>query len=153
MRLKRRSPMWHSLVASALLGLLGCGDTLSPGDVEGLYVLQSVGENPLPALLPTTSNWRYRVVADTVVLRTDGSGVHVRWSQSFQSGTAEPAPTRWEIGLGYRIAESTIEITIICPPNALCTAGPHMIARREGDGLRVEADATVLHYKETLSLF
>ena len=153
MQLQRKSPLWHPLVASVLMGVLGCVEPLSPDNVKGLYVLQSVGANPLPALMPTTGNWQYRVVADTVVLRKDGSGVHVRWSQSFQSGTAEPAPTRWEIGLGYRIAGSDIEITMICPPNALCTAGPHMIARRDGDGLRVEAEGTVLQYRETLSPF
>ena len=152
-QLQRRLAVLHSLVASALLGVLGCGDTLSPGDVNGMYVLQTVGANPVPALLPTSSNWQHRVVADTLVLRKDGSGVQVRWSQSFQVGTAEPAPARWEMGLGYRIVGSTIEITMICPPNALCAAGPHMIARRDGDGLRVDAEATVLRYKETLSLF
>src|SRR5688500_16423188 len=133
MQIERRSKCWRSLIAGAMLGAgLGCSDTLAPGDVKGLYVLQSVGADPLPAMLPTGgSNWQLRLIADTIVLRDDGSGVHVRWSQSFQSGSPEPEPSRWEVELQYRIEGSAIEITFICPPNAMCTAGPHMIARRE----------------------
>lgn len=123
------------------LGAAACSDPLGPGDVAGIYALRSAGGQSLPATV-TIGSFSFVILADTLHLRPDGSGRHARISQN-----PGGPPQRFDIDLRFETLNGRIEITFMCPPNALCTAGPHLIARREGSGLRADEGSLVLAYR------
>ena len=123
-----------------LLPILGCGSPLSPTDVAGTYVLQRIATDPLPAELFRNEDVAVRVIADTIRLRADGTAstagaTELEW---LHDGAAPRERSSSESAAHFRIVDGHIEVTWICPINANCVEGPHLIARRDGDGLRVE---------------
>jgi hypothetical protein len=114
-------------------------ESLSPLDVVGTYVLERVGDAPVPAVIFADGRGTVRVIADTLVLGTDGRGRFVSVQTIEAQGTTGPvAPTRTESDLFFGIAGSRIEIVFACPPGANCAPGPHRIARRRAPWLIVE---------------
>ena len=123
-----------------LLPIVGCDSPLSPTDLAGTYVLQRIAANPLPAELYRNEDVAVRVIADTIRLRADGTAstagaTELEW---LRDGAASREQSSSESAAHFRIVDGRIEITWICPINANCAEGPHLIARRDGDGLRVE---------------
>ena len=120
--------------------MLGCRDSLGPRDVAGTYVLERVAFEPVPAVIFRDAQGTVRVVADTLRLRLNGGGsfVFIHVIEPADGGAASQTPTRIEIDFTYDVVGSTIEISYYCPPNALCIAGPHAIARRSTSGLVVQ---------------
>jgi hypothetical protein len=120
---------------------LGCHESLGPDDVAGAYVLELVGDAPLPAEVFRDGSGIVRVVADTLRLRENGRGtlVSVRVIDPTASAPTVPTPSRLETALTFRVVDERIEMAFVCPPNASCVAGPHLIARRRAQGLVVEA--------------
>ena len=133
--------------AACLLALcasaIACGDALAPGDVAGTYALQRVESDPLPTLLFATEYVRVRVLADTVRLNADGSGIQISVleSEPLVKGIAPEGPARGEVPLRFETVNGRIEVTFICPPNANCAPPPHLVARAVSEGLRVEVAA------------
>lgn len=77
----RQFRIWGVAVAIAAIG--ACVDATSPREVDGLFFLARVGSSDLPAPLThgtpdTTSSGQQWLVADTLWLFTDGTGLHKR---------------------------------------------------------------------------
>lgn len=74
---------FSSRVPASLLGMLyvglavACGDPVAPGDIAGTYALQRVDGDPLPTVLFTTEYVRVRVLADTLRLNANGTGLQI----------------------------------------------------------------------------
>ena len=120
---------------------LGCHETFGPDDVAGTYVLERVGGAQLPAEVFSDGTGSVRIAADTLRLQTNGRGSIVSERVIVPSGTAPASPTssRLESALIFRVVDGRIEMDFVCPPNALCAAGPHLTGRRYAGGLLVEA--------------
>ena len=128
------------LVTGLVLGLCGCRETLSPRDVTGTYVLEQVGDDPLPAVVFRDGSGLVRIIADTLRLRMGGRGsfVSVRVIEHFSSSQLPLAASRLESELTYRIADARVEMTFTCPPNAMCAPGPHLVGERVPRGMIIE---------------
>ena len=129
-----------TLILAVVGAVAGCRESLSPTDVVGTYVLEQVGDDPLPAVVFRDGSGTVRIIADTLRLRADGNGsfVSVRVIELWSSSQLPVAATRLESELTYRIIDSRVEMTFICPPNAQCAAGPHLVGQRVPRGMIVE---------------
>jgi hypothetical protein len=124
-------------VAMVAALVLGC-DSTGPGPItRGIYVLQRVAGNPLPAVLQTTDLFNIRVLSDTLLLRSDGTGVisGVREIAPREPGGPAEGPFSIVTPFHSETSRGEIAITFDCPPNALCIEGPHMLARTADGGL------------------
>ena len=66
----------HPLAATALLGaVVGCADLFGPREVAGTYVLERLAGRPLPTLIWLTQTHRWTLLADTLTLHADDSGL------------------------------------------------------------------------------
>ena len=145
------------IFALSVLGVLasGCRESTSPPSVTGTYVLDRVGDAPVPAVIFTDSRGTVRVIADTLVLEANNRGrfVTVQTIEA-QGGSGPGAPTRAESRLVYAIVRmptettralaSRIAMSFECPIGAACAAGPHLVAWREGAWLVVEDKFTTM---------
>lgn len=135
---------------------LGCSDPLAPDDVDGLYVLQRIGSEALPATLFENECYALRVISEAILLRSNGTGTisGVQQTMSCQDGdTARVA--RWvEKPIRFQVVGGRIEIEFVCGPNELCIAPPHVVAHRTSAGLRATYfESTVpLHYSMAVFL-
>lgn len=86
------------LVAAALLALAaGCDEpTAVPSPTPGTFVLRTVGDEPLPAVTGVALDTEFWVLAETVVLRPDGTG---EWRST---------TSRRNIGTGVRDTTRTV---------------------------------------------
>jgi hypothetical protein len=151
----RRSTILASSIASAFVA--GCGGDPTDADVRGVYVLDRVGNQPLPAVVFENSAGSVRIIADTLRLTGDGRGstTSIQVFERQGSGSTADAPTRYDGQLAYALSGSRIMMDFICGPNALCLAGPHLIARRGAPGLVVEWSITSdepMYYRRVLSV-
>lgn len=143
-----------ALLACSLF-VLGCSDSLGPEDVAGLYALERIGSEPLPAVLFETEYGIVRVESETILLRADGTGTisGVQESIPWQDGHSATGPVWTERVIRFRTVAGRIEIEFVCAPNESCLLGPHMVARRTTDGLWATYYElrTPLHYARVVS--
>lgn len=130
---------------------VGCRESLSPAGIAGTYVLERVGDDPLPAEVFRDTHGIVSIVADTLRLRANGRGSFASVRIIDLVGVEAPRiPNRLESSLTFRVVGSRIEMEFICGPNALCAPGPHLTARQYARGLVVEASLVAdapLHYR------
>ena len=117
--------------------LAGCSDPFGPADVDGVYQLERIGDDPLPAVLFSNDHYTLRVLSDTMILYANGTGTifSVQEGESLDEGFEPSGPIRVETPIGFRVRSDRIEIEFYCPPNAMCVQGPHITAWKTGDRL------------------
>lgn len=128
--------------AVLLLAATGCADPLGPDDFAGVYLLEDVAGEPLPAVLIEHDSFRFHVHSDELILNPDRIGRRVTTGLAdLMDGEGPSQDVRWEAELVFRVVGRRIEVEVVCPPNALmlCTPPPHLVARRVAGGLRVES--------------
>ncbi|HEX7241140.1 MAG TPA: hypothetical protein VF263_12780 [Longimicrobiaceae bacterium] len=129
-----------TLLAALCVAAAACDSPLRPGEVEGSYVLTSVGGAPLPAVLLDDENFRVHVLASTLRLERGGEGTEWIVQRTLLRASGGPETTRSDVRrLGYRLNDGRVEITYACPPDATCLAGPHARASLTADGLVLRA--------------
>jgi hypothetical protein len=127
---------------SALLILaapLGCGDPIRPSDLEGIYVLERIGSDALPAVLQSDQYLRVYIVADTLLLNEDGSGrrTGLLEYEGLQGGEVTSGEVPVASEFTFQIVRGRIEIAFACEDTRSCVAPPHFIARLKDGGLQV----------------
>lgn len=140
------------LVLPSLLALLAAGcdsAVLEPEEVAAEYELESYNGSPLPAVTVTTATLSSYLVAETLRLQADRRGTYTRVHRVDWVDPARPDElSGGTFDLTYRLRGETIEVSYYCPPNALCTSGPHAFGRLEGDALVLEVlDGNVYRYR------
>lgn len=147
MRLLRVRILVSTLLAA--FAAAGCeSSTLPSDDVQGTFVLETLAGNPVPLPLFGTGSETHFLVADTMRLGPGGVGTQVRVIRVDFDDPARPDrvdvfPAVFE----YRVRGTRLEITVRCPPNALCAEGPHGIGRHEGDALVLGSGDSLLRYR------
>jgi hypothetical protein len=129
-----------AVALSMLSTLAACRGSLGPEQMAGTYVLERVGSDPMPAVILREEQALVRVIADTLRLDADGGGSFVSL-QRIELANPDAAPraaSRIESALTVRVVDARIEMSFVCPINASCAAGPHLIGRVDRGGLRVE---------------
>jgi hypothetical protein len=137
-RTSRRSRA--ALLATVLLA--GCGEPLGPEDVAGTYVLRSVAGELLPAVAVASDDATFRIVADTLRLRADGTGRRLTTTEIepavAPAGGNGPEVVRGERALRFRVVSARVEIEYVCGINEMCVAPPHLSGRRGRGELRID---------------
>jgi hypothetical protein len=144
-----RTRLTTGLLASLLLGTAACSsDPLRPVDVAGIYALQQVGSDPLPTVLYESEYARVHVLADTLRLNADGTGIRtsVLTTEPLREGIAGSDGERVERQLYFELAFGRVLVTFVCPPNANCAPVPPYVARRISNGLLLDAGRAPLTY-------
>jgi len=134
---------------------LGCTDSLAPEDVAGLYVLERIGSEPLPAVMWENELNTVLVTSGTIRLRPDGSGTVSGTEESIprQDGLPATNTSRLDVPIRFRTDGVRIEIEFLCPANANCSPPPHIVARPTLGGLRVTLfhAPILMHYARVAS--
>ncbi len=95
---------------------IACSGVTPPASIPGVFVLQSVNGDPLPAEVGFGPGGPPSILSGTFTLNADGSGVV---SEVIRPSLGTPVTSTMQVRYdldGYRI---TITRTA-CPPNALC---------------------------------
>ena len=129
--------------ASALLILaapLGCSDPIRPSDLEGIYVLERIGSDALPAVLQSDQYFRVYIVADTLRLNDDGSGrrTGLLEYEGLLGGDDSNGEVEVANEFTFQVVRGRIEIAFACNDTRSCVAPPHYIARLKDGGLQVQ---------------
>ncbi len=132
--------MRGSSVSALILGLilpLGCrhaetdpsaGPQESPSLAARMYVLRNVAGQPLPAVLLDNEHATIVVLADTVWLEPDGSGLEVSTERSTDKGSSAGSVVRRdERPFSYTTARDRISVSFECNDVIIrmCAAPPH----------------------------
>ena len=126
----------------AIVLLAGCGEPLGPEDVAGTYVLRSIAGEPLPAVSLASGDGTFRIVADTLRLRADGTGRRLTTAEIelavAPAGEDGQEVVRGERALRFRVVGARVEIEYVCGINEMCVAPPHLSGRRGRGELRID---------------
>ena len=118
-------------LAASLVLLAGCDDPLAPGDVAGTYVLETVDGDALPAAIAAGPQERV-VVSVVIELSDDETGEVSHFEVIDGIGYSSV------VSIAYEIAgDEGFVAEFPCPPNALCTAPPHLVGRFRGGRLEL----------------
>jgi hypothetical protein len=134
----------------AAFAAAGCeSSTLPPQDVQGTFALETYGGNALPLPIFDAGVETHILVADTMRLGPGGAGTQVRVMRvDFDDPTRPDRQDVFTSAFEYRIRDGRLEITVACPPTALCAEGPHNIGTHEGDALTLRFGTDdVLRYR------
>ena len=126
------------LIVLAALLAQGCGESLSPRDVLGIYVLERVADDPLPAVVHSNEDVIVRVVAETLYFASTTRGTFSTVREAEPATGESPSPAGYETGFGFQVIDDRIEVGFDCPINALCVAPPQLVLRRISEGLRAD---------------
>jgi hypothetical protein len=115
---------------------IGCGSPTDADLLAGTYVLRGIAGEPLPALAWETEYTAVHILADTLHLVPGGRG-EVRRTVEVHSFVPQPSQqvSSMRSELGIRLHRGRLELTHVCPPNANCVAGPHLIGQLTAEGL------------------
>lgn len=133
-------------VLAALLFTVGaCDLPLESESLAGTYALVSVSGAPLPAVLfDDEQHGRLELVSQTLRLRGDGTGSMVDVTRHRPAGATATRPAEsGETELRYRRNDDRLEISFVCPPNALCAEGPHLTGRATRESLQLSVVTTL----------
>src|SRR5215212_3702052 len=111
-----------SLALGAAL-VAGCDRSpLSPGEVAGRYVLVSVNGAPLPAVTAETPDVTTAVLADSLQLHADGTGLEFRLDRVTAHPAGSTTENRSSLAVKFREVGGALEIVYLCSPdpNVLC---------------------------------
>ena len=114
--------MRHLRLALALALVLGCSKDQSPLGRD-FYALQTVAGVALPAPYATNPSYNGLLVADSLAFRQGGTGLR-HWVYQEEGSTQRVA---LEEDFNWTREGNSIAITFVCPPMALCIAGPHLV--------------------------
>lgn len=138
-------PLARASVVLALLAGISCSEPFAPAELAGVYGLRGARAVSMPT---QDTVW---VVADTIVLRPDRSGVWRTWSQRQAPGSLRAEVVEWEWPLEYRVKGRAVGIVPTCPMNTDCDAVgyPRTWYEVRGTGALVPRDAPQLVYERS----
>jgi hypothetical protein len=123
-----------AFAASAAL-TVACGDSSGPEDYQGRYRLERYEGAPLPAVTFQSSSGTSFIVSEQIMLGDNGKGLRTSVGRTVDAAHPQGDDFSYSRELGYTVRNGQIAITLICPPNADCIAGPHLVGERKGDEL------------------
>jgi hypothetical protein len=114
------------------------------------WVLASIDDDPVPAVLRETVSGRYTVLADTIVFANGGQGYHSRALRVEPFGAQPPETTRSTTAFTYEMPGASLAssapaglvvITYKCPDDVLadCIPGPHLTGLRNASALTLRS--------------
>ncbi len=104
---------------------LACADPTTPPSVRGVYLLESVGGSPLPAVIHAGNGYATTVIWSTLSFGPAETATLIERLRR-TSPNDPPAESNHTTGYSYRITDEGIRFDYWppCPPNALCVEPP-----------------------------
>ncbi len=134
-----RARILTAVAVALLLGSCKKNPPLTPVVEDGsIYVLRSVKAQTVPAIALSNAFLTAKILADTVTLRSDGTGSLFVLVQNTNAGQAPDAPIAYTTGFRYTLSGTRLEISLNCPPLALCTPAPHYVGELLPTGIRFD---------------
>lgn len=124
--------------------LLSCDDATSNSNVvSDFFVLQSVADDPLPAVIVVGDYTSWEIVADTLRFRNDGTGTEVVVRRPTYPDVGPGPNQREEHAFQYTLDRGVLDIVFTCPDFAAgnttsCLAPPHYRGYLTMDGILFE---------------
>ncbi len=121
------------VLAFAFGGLLlsACQDSTAVPAGGSRYALRSIAGNPLPAIYAQNPDVTSRVIADTLLLREDGTGEWKAVIENFFGGPTHVGSAE----LTYTQRDASITIAFVCDDMGSCLAPPHLVGEIDSSGL------------------
>jgi hypothetical protein len=124
----------RSRVVLSFAAVLLCGCNLEPDVAGERYVLRSIAGIALPAPYAQNPQHTARILADTIVLREDGTG---EWRALIEQSLNGPAHVA-RVELTYTQDGDDIAVSFVCKDGAACVAPPHYVGEALSGGDRIE---------------
>jgi hypothetical protein len=118
--------IWLASLVGAVVGFVGCGSDAAAPEIAQAYVLRSVAGDPLPAVFRDGDFTTLHLLADTLFLRTDGTGYEVRLQELVDKSDGSTNRYTSENNLEYTLQDGRIEIAYECADMGSCIAPPHL---------------------------
>ena len=112
-----------------------CSDATGPGRFAGTYRLDRFQGQALPAVMFQGVGGATYIVNERIMLDDKGEGIIFTTSKTVDSQNPSGESVSYARALSFTVRDARIEITYICPPNADCIAGPHIVGERVGRDL------------------
>jgi hypothetical protein len=128
-------PALKAALIATVAFTLACSDGSGPGDLAGRYRLERYEGSPLPAVRFQSSDGTTLVVSEQIVLDEDGEGLRFNTGRTVDAAHPQGDDYSYTQALTYQVRNGQIAITFICPPNADCIAGPHLVGERVAGGI------------------
>ncbi|HEU5169309.1 MAG TPA: hypothetical protein VFU46_02160 [Gemmatimonadales bacterium] len=139
---------WERRALALAAGVLACGGggpfTPDLGDPRtgetAVFVLRTVAGEPLPAAWIANEDVTITVRADTIRLRSDGTGTRVVVEHVAEQNQPVAPERSVQASLEYRMSGERIEIDLTCDDVILqlCVAPPHLLGVRTRDALELD---------------
>jgi hypothetical protein len=127
--------MIRSLVAFAVLcsALAGCDGLFDPSAPAARFVLRTE-----PPVVLETDVVRIQILEDRLWLEPDATARReVTEHLDFPSPGPRDTTVTYDEEYTYETDGSTIELTYVCDPRALCIAGPHLTGQMTSEGMEL----------------
>ncbi|HST59177.1 MAG TPA: hypothetical protein VLK84_10820 [Longimicrobium sp.] len=127
--------MNRSLVVIALLcaAVSGCDSLLDPPAPAARYVLRTE-----PPVVLETDAARIQILEDRLWLEPDATARRVVTEHlDFPSPGPRDTTVTYDEEYTYETDGSTIELSFVCDPRALCIAGPHLTGQMTSEGMEL----------------
>jgi hypothetical protein len=137
-----------AMVCATLLA--GCEEpTRSLDPIEGVFVLRTVGAVPLPAVTGSALDLQFITLADTIVLRADGSGEQRKSTVRRNLTTNARDTTNTLLQLDHERRGNTVRTTVIsCAP--ICDVLPNVADYSLDGGWLVKGPAPIAYRYESV---
>jgi hypothetical protein len=137
-------------IASAIVAVSigACGDPTGPDDVDGTYVLRSIGGEAMPITFVETETYQYRMLYDSLVLRTDGSATNYSGYAERTSSNGEWTIHRDTLHSSFRVSASMVFLTFDpCPVEMFCLSMASSAEYRRVGRMLVRLDPGIDPYR------
>lgn len=119
------------LVVAALSGCEAPTARIAPTVPSGVFVLQSVGAQPLPAIVYESATLRQSIIADTLSVELDGRGVRrLTLRSEFLVNDREPEVFSQSINLTIGAVDGRLTATedVVCVADAAVDCGSQRVS-------------------------
>ena len=137
-----RQSIVRSVTAVAVLAISACNDPTGPGRFAGSYRLERYDGVSLPAITYRSGVTSVTILRGSLMLGDEGTGVATSTTRVVDPNTPQGSETTFSQLLRFEVRDGRIEITFVCPPNADCIAGPHLVGARVDGGLALSPRAS-----------
>ena len=134
-----------------IAALAACQEPSGPDPASGHFVLERRDGQPLPVFVALTATDSVFLEGEELLLRPERLGTRLQTIRLVPrtGGAARMEHVSFELQY-RRTAAGRVELTFLCGPNALCSAGPHASGWVTEDGLQLTSGAADATYRRVL---
>ena len=137
-----RQRVLRSALPFVVLAVVACSDTTGPDHFAGSYRLERYEGAALPAVTYQAGTTSVTILRQSLMLGEEGTGVATSTTRVVDPTTPQGSENTFSSLLRFEVRGGKIEITYVCPPDADCIAGPHLVGERVDGSLVLSPPAS-----------